>query len=347
MVVRHRGAADHDEDAVREPDGTCDRTDLPRPGRLQRRPALRPARASTSSRRARSPLPARTWASRPRPRCAPSWPRSSAPTPAGWGLVNRNTHSAAWPAARPPLILRTRGRPRRRPVRGRRPPRDPEHPGGDAVGPARGRGRARGAGPARQGLAVSPCAGFRSGRARSSTFSAAGTASSRSSGTRPMRVRRSSRSSTVAAPSWVTPKTSSARVACRPARSARAARPRAGRWPPSRRRAPQAPPSRSGAPAGRALRGPRARSATRRRGGAARRCGTASGVEPAGPDRPVDRVLGHPPVGGQLAADDGHHAGRARPAPRACARGRPWCVPVSSRGRRPAYAPITWSRRTS
>ncbi len=47
---------------------------------------------------------ARTWAPRPRPRCAPSWRRSSAPTPAPGTWCTRNSHSAAWPVARPPLI---------------------------------------------------------------------------------------------------------------------------------------------------------------------------------------------------------------------------------------------------
>ena len=49
-------------------------------------------------------------------------------------------------------------------------------------------------------------------RARSSARVASGTSSSRSTGTRPTRVRRSSRSSTSTAPSWVTPKISSASV---------------------------------------------------------------------------------------------------------------------------------------
>ena len=321
------------------PMGPADRPDLARARRLQRRArATHPPGTAPRVGVLRSGSRARTSAARPRPRCAPSSAQifRTDTSVVGPGAT-ATSHAHAWPVARPPLIGGREVDLGDGLFVGGRPPATAEHPRRHALRSPRGRAVLEELGQPAEGLELQ-------GRSptwprRSSTFSAAGTASSRSSGTRPMRVRRSSRSSTVAAPSWVTPKTSSARVAwSRRARSARAARPRAGRSPrtasgdhggglhPEATHQPvgclDGRPSSVGDPA----------PSSGRSAGPAR----ARGQARAGRDRLVDGVLGHPAVGGQLAADHGHHPG-PRDEHRVLAGdvGRGAC-PVSSSGRRPA-----------
>ena len=101
VVVRHRGAADHDEDAVREPDGAGDRPDLARAGRLQHRAALRAHRAAPG----RGLLGARAGQGR-RHR-----DRGRGARPAGPDLPHRHQRAGAWSTATP---TRPPGRPRAR-----------------------------------------------------------------------------------------------------------------------------------------------------------------------------------------------------------------------------------------
>ena len=178
LVVRHRGPADHDEDAVREPDGPGDRA------------RSRTRWSSPTSRRATRPPGQHLVAA-----CSVPVPskevgtetEAEVRTQLGADLPHRHqragawstatSHSAAWPAARPPLIigrevdlgdgLFVAGDHRE----------TAEHPGRHALRSARGRRGARGAGRARQALSSA-----RAGRAPSRP---PGTASSRSCGHQP------------------------------------------------------------------------------------------------------------------------------------------------------------------
>ena len=105
LVVRHRRPADDDQDAVREPDGPGDRPDLARAGGLQRRAALRAPRPAPGlgvlDRRCRPRRSGMETEAEVRAQLAQIFRTDTSK----WGLVTRNSHSAAWPAARPPLIM--------------------------------------------------------------------------------------------------------------------------------------------------------------------------------------------------------------------------------------------------
>ena len=169
-----------------------------------------------------------------------------------------------------------------------------------------------------------------------------GRAASRSSGTRPIRVRRSSRSATSSAPSCLTAQT---QLGPGDPRRSRLGQPGVLRHQrqygirPRSRSAPAAGPAHVSAAPGTSetLEGSAAVTASCTSADQGQPCRAARArVEASERHRPVHRVLGHPPVGGQLAAHDRHdpvRGGQQRVLPRQVGRVRP---SAASSGRSPA-----------